>query len=248
MGKLKDFTGQTCGCWQVIERDMHPTSKSHETFWKCVCRNCGNQASVRKTDLDRKPKSCNKCKGEFISETMRKNDNTVWQIGDRYGLLTIIDFSKTNNHHTYVKVQCDCGSEPFDVRLEHLKGQNRNGKTYSCGCLSESGGELKIRQLLEQYNVDFQKQYRIKYNDATMIFDFVIFKNNEIIAAIEYNGEQHYRPVDFFGGEEAFIKQQERDNRKTEYCNTHGINLIWIPYTDYDLISPDYPKLKDFLV
>ena len=132
MGKLKDFTGQICGCWQVIERDMHPTSKSHETFWKCVCRNCGNQASVRKTDLDRKPKSCNKCKGEFISETMRKNDNTVWKIGDRYGLLTIIDFSKTNNHHTYVKVQCDCGSETYDVRLDNLKGKNRNRKTYSC--------------------------------------------------------------------------------------------------------------------
>ena len=72
MGKLKDFTGQTCGCWKVIERDMNPTSKSHETFWKCICTRCGTSASVRKTDLDRKPLACNKCKGEFISETMRK--------------------------------------------------------------------------------------------------------------------------------------------------------------------------------
>ena len=245
MGKLKDITGQTCGCWQVIERDMHPTSKSHETFWKCVCRNCGKQASVRKTDLDRKPKSCNKCKGNIISETMRNTDNSVWQIGDRYGKLVIIGKGEKDDHHTYVKVQCDCGSNPFDVRLEHLKGQG-HGYTVSCGCASESAGEIKIRQLLEKLDIDFQAQYRIKNeNNELMIFDFVIFdKSGKIVKCIEFNGEQHYHPVDFFGGQEAFIKQQERDNRKTEYCNTHAIILQWIPYYDIDLISPDYLNLK----
>ena len=38
--------------------------------------------------------------------------------------------------------------------------------------------------------------------------------------------------------------QVERDNRKTEYCNTHAIILQWIPYYDIDLISPDYLNLK----
>lgn len=244
--KLKnDYTGRICGCWQVIERDMNPISKSHETFWKCVCTRCGTSASVRKTDLDRKPLACNKCKGEFISETMRKNDNSVWQIGDRYGLLTIIEKGHHQGHSTYVKVQCDCGSEPFEVRMEHLKGQS-HGRTISCGCASESAGEVKIRQLLEKLDVDFQAQYRIKNeNNELMIFDFVIFdKSGKIIKCIEFNGEQHYHPIDFFGGKEAFIKQQERDNRKTEYCNTHAIILQWIPYYDVDLISPDYLNLE----
>lgn len=30
---MKDYTGKICGCWKVIERDYHPKSKSHETFW-----------------------------------------------------------------------------------------------------------------------------------------------------------------------------------------------------------------------
>lgn len=251
MGRLlKDYTNKTCGCWQVIERDYNPKSKSHETFWKSKCVICGNEASVRKTDLDKEPRSCNNCKGIIISETMRQSDPSVWQIGDKYGKLTIIgkgEVSRKNysGHHTYVKVQCDCGSESFDVRLEHLKGQH-HGKTISCGCISESAGELKIRTILESLNINFQKQYRIKNeNNEVMIFDFVIFNNNnQIIKCIEFNGQQHYQAIEFFGGEEALKRQKERDNRKTEYCNTHGIILQWIPYYDYDIINSDYLKLK----
>jgi hypothetical protein len=61
--------------------------------------------------------------------------------------------------------------------------------------------------------------------------------NNNIIKAIEYDGEQHFYPVERFGGEKAFIKQKIRDSRKTEFCNTHNIFLQRIPYTDYDNIT-----------
>lgn len=91
-------------------------------------------------------------------------------------------------------------------------------------------------------------QYRIKNkNNEVMIFDFVIFQNGEIKKCIEFNGEQHYKPIDLFGGDEAFKKQQVRDARKTEYCSTHAINLQWIPYFDYDSINPEYLKLNEFL-
>lgn len=228
--KCKDYTDYICGCWKVIERDFNPVSKSHETFWICECQNCGTRASVRKTDLDRFPRFCNNCKGEQLRS---------WKIGDKYGLLTIIDKASSKGNHTYVKVQCDCGSEPFDVRLEHLKGQGDHAKTISCGCLFESSGELKIRQILEEANINFQSQYRIKDDCGNwMIFDFVLFdENNNIIKCIEYNGEQHYKPIEIWGGEKKFQIQKERDQRKTDYCNTHEIKLQWIPYTDFDNIN-----------
>lgn len=75
--KFKDYTGQVCGCWKVIERDYFPTSSSHETFWKCEYLNCGNKASVRKRDLDKKPKSCNNCKGKQL-------EKYPINIGDKY--------------------------------------------------------------------------------------------------------------------------------------------------------------------
>ena len=71
-----------------------------------------------------------------------------------------------------------------------------------------------------------------------MVFDFVILdESNQITICIEFDGEQHFHPVEYFGGEEAFIKQQERDNRKNEWCKENNIKLIRIPYYDFDKIA-----------
>ena len=52
----------------------------------------------------------------------------------------------------------------------------------------------------------------------------------ELSLAFEYNGEQHYRPIEFFGGQEQFNKQCELDQRKQKLCDTHGVELIVIPF------------------
>jgi hypothetical protein len=46
--------------------------------------------------------------------------------------------------------------------------------------------------------------------------------------ALEYQGVQHYRPVEFFGGEEAFLKTRERDLRKREKCIENNCELIYV--------------------
>lgn len=225
---MKDYTNQIHGCWKVLERDKNPKSKSHETFWLCECQNCGSIKSVRKTDLDKNPRSCNNCKGQLTKS---------WQIGDRYGLLQIIGKGTPQGNHTRVLVQCDCGSAPFEVRLEHLKGQNHS-PTISCGCLSKSSGELKIEQCLQDYN--YQTQYIIPELSKFMPFDFAIFKNGKLVCLIEFDGEQHYRPIDFLGGEDKFKVQQANDQRRNQFCREHDIPLIRIPYYDYDKITPEY--------
>jgi hypothetical protein len=53
-------------------------------------------------------------------------------------------------------------------------------------------------------------------------------------AAIEYQGEQHDRPVEFFGGAEAHALTAERDQRKAALCITHGVRLIYVR-KGYDL-------------
>lgn len=45
---------------------------------------------------------------------------------------------------------------------------------------------------------------------------------------IEYQGIQHYKPVEYFGGEEAFIKGQERDARKKRLCRENDCVLIYV--------------------
>ena len=52
--------------------------------------------------------------------------------------------------------------------------------------------------------------------------------NNKYI--IEYDGEQHFKPIDVWGGEEALSNTRERDLIKNKYCFDNNIPLIRIPY------------------
>jgi hypothetical protein len=50
--------------------------------------------------------------------------------------------------------------------------------------------------------------------------------------AIEYQGRQHYEPVPFFGGEEAFTANRVRDQHKAELCEQHGVRMIYFRYDE----------------
>ena len=52
-----------------------------------------------------------------------------------------------------------------------------------------------------------------------------------IQTAIEYQGIQHYRPVEFFGGEEALQQRQELDRVKRQLCEENNVRLIEWPYS-----------------
>lgn len=243
MPRLEDLTGKTFGIWKVIERDLHPKSTSHETFWLCQCQNCGNIASVRKTNLKQQPRSCNNCKGQLIRQIFEEKGitKTPIHVGDRFGLLTIIGPAdkEYKGQKGYWKCKCDCGNI-INVRTSHLLGQGTHSRTISCGCSKISGGELKIKQILENENINFRYQYIIKDFNKFAPFDFAIMDdNNNLIKLIEFDGEQHYKPVDYFGGQEQFEKQKDRDKKKDEYCLNHNIKLQRISYQDYDNINLD---------
>jgi hypothetical protein len=54
---------------------------------------------------------------------------------------------------------------------------------------------------------------------------------------IEYQGLQHYEPVDFFGGAEAFEKNKERDERKRKLCLENNCHLIYVNANyDFEII------------
>jgi hypothetical protein len=55
--------------------------------------------------------------------------------------------------------------------------------------------------------------------------------------AIEYQGAQHFKAVDFFGGEESFKRNIERDSRKKQLCIDNRIHLVEIRYDD--IVSDD---------
>ena len=236
---LKLQPGMRFGDWEVIERDYNPTSKQHSTFWFCKCNICGNIYSVSRDSLvNKKSECCNKCKGEKIRQKAEERGLTTWHKGDRFGMLEVIESAGTKGNHSYVKCKCDCGNI-VNVRVEHLKGTS-HGRTISCGCASKSSGEIKITKILEEANIEFQVQYRIKDFNISSPFDFAIFNNGVLLGLIEYDGEQHFESIDFFGGEEKLKLQQERDERKNKWCKENNIRLIRIPYTEYNNLTIGY--------
>ncbi len=73
----------------------------------------------------------------------------------------------------------------------------------------------------------------------TLPFDFYITKLN---LYIEYNGEQHYRPVQFGGmpiekAKDRFVSQKNRDGIKKKYCYENNLSLLIIPYWEKDNIE-----------
>lgn len=62
--------------------------------------------------------------------------------------------------------------------------------------------------------------------------------------AIEYQGLQHFQPLDFFGGQETFEKTVERDLRKKALCADHGVRLVEVRYD----VSMSDEELKALLL
>lgn len=111
--------------------------------------------------------------------------------------------------------------------------------------MRSSRAEIKIEKILQMTDWHFEEEYEfpdLKSSNGTPLrFDFVIFDDDgKIDFIIEYQGKQHYMPVDKFGGKTALYRQQYNDTLKRRYCATCGYRLIEIPYTEENLISYDY--------
>lgn len=76
----------------------------------------------------------------------------------------------------------------------------------------------EFKDLVFEYSTEWIKPQR---------FDMYLKEYN---IAIEYNGKQHYHPVDIFGGEEGFKICQERDKRKMEKCLQNNCKLFIVRY------------------
>lgn len=226
--KAEDLEGQVFNHLTVIERDFSKKG----TYWLCKC-DCGNPnlKSVRACNLKNgNTKSCGCLRGKNLEERL------VDLTGKRFGKLIVLERSFTKNGRVYWKCQCDCGSTPVNVEGASLK----SGYTNSCGCI-KSKAEMLIKNLFIQMQVDFisEKTFEdLKSKAGTLLrFDFYLPKYN---LCIEYQGEQHYKPVKYFGGKDSFVKQQKYDEEKRKYCKENNIQLIEIPYWDFDKINEEY--------
>ena len=69
----------------------------------------------------------------------------------------------------------------------------------------------------------------------------------ELALAIEHQGEQHYYPIDVFGGKHAFEKTQQRDQRKRALCRENSVAVVDIRFDDPLTIASLRNRLQRWL-
>ncbi len=82
--------------------------------------------------------------------------------------------------------------------------------------------ELSLFDIIRKRYPDTLYQYRPEWLGRQSLDIYV----PSIRTAIEYQGIQHYHPVDFFGGEEALLQRKELDEQKRALCKENGVRLI----------------------
>lgn len=166
---------------------------------------------------------------EYSKEIIQEKAKELW--GNEYTFLDI-DIIKNKNGSKRVLVQHNkCGFKYSVSLYNFLHGQG-------CPRCKISHGEKKVRDYLIKHNFAFQEQYCIETNNTYLKIDFYLEENNKKYA-IEYNGIQHYKPIEYFDGEQGYKKQVIRDNYKKEYCKLNNIELIIIPYNDESLLNSE---------
>lgn len=214
----EDFTGQIINGMKVIKVDPNSGGAGKHKKWICECPLCLNYFSVQSNHLkEKKTGLCPEC------IKIQREDLT----GKRFHHLIVNSMIYPGPYkRTLCSCTCDCGATNIIIQANHLK----NDEIKSCGCL-KSSGEENISKILTNNSVNFERQKTfpgLKYKNP-LYCDFFLPDFNLVI---EYNGEQHYKPVNFYGGEDNLKIIQLRDQIKKNYCIEHNINFLVIRFDE----------------
>ena len=191
--------------------------------WHCRCQ-CGNEIDVDTRNLNSgHTQSCGCLQKEKASA------NTINMLPYENEHIKVLERAGSDDQQVAMwKCLCKyCG------KIFITKGSSiRAGYVKSCGCI-HSENEQKITQLLLKNNIEFATQYTFPdlygIHGGHLRFDFAIFKDGNLSHLIEYNGAQHYIKAQGSWAD-GFEQLKEHDKIKQEYCKTHNIPLIVLPY------------------
>lgn len=142
----------------------------------------------------------------------------------------LIDGFYKNAHSKTIVLKCSYCEKEWKSNWNNLN----SGK--SCPFCQVTEGEGVIMRVLNNLSIKYVYQAKFKElrHKNILSIDFYLPDYN---ICIEYNGKQHYEPVEFFGGKKNFNEQRKRDKIKEKYCKENNIPLLVIPYWEFDNIE-----------
>lgn len=172
-------------------------------------------------------RGCPQCKSHILSNMfVKQHEQYIAEVSVTNQDIEVLE--KYINARTPILHRCKKDGYVWKIAPSNiLNGQG-------CPQCQESNGERKIRHWFLINNIEYiyQKTFDDCIDKKLLPFDFYIKKYN---LCIEFDGRQHFEPVDFAGkGKEWALKQFEiikhHDAIKTQYCKNNNIHLLRIPY------------------
>jgi hypothetical protein len=161
-----------------------------------------------------------------IKKTNRQFINESNQVHDFKYNYDKVDYI---SNQTKVIITCPIHGDFQQRPLSHIQG---NG----CPNCNESRGEKEIAKYLDKNEISYYRQHKFLEckNVFQLPFDFYLPKYR---IAIEFDGKQHYEPMEFFGGVESYNRLKINDKIKSDYCEDNYIDLVRIRYDQIDRIT-----------
>ncbi len=225
---LEDYIKELPNDYEIIDKESYKDSHS---IMKFRHKTCNSVFSKSISDFFYNSQYCKKCsKFKNYKNSMMSNEELI----DRLSKSGYKDISieKYYGRNSLCKVKCATCETIYEDTAYRLYN------TLYCKKCNQSGsnGERLIRKYLINKGIHFEEQK--KFDDLIykgyLRFDFYVPTDNILI---EFDGIQHFKPIDLFGGEDTFRESKIRDSLKNEYCRNKGYTLIRIPYTDIDNIE-----------
>lgn len=214
VNKVKELCGSEYVPLSSYKRAKDKVLMKHNT--------CGYQWYVAPSNFIGRNSRCPRCNhnARLTTKTFKAKMKNI--LGDDYTFE-----SEYKNAHTKVLCKHSCGYS-WLVSPDSLVQGTR------CPRCSSSKGEQLVSEILDSNNIKYvaQKRFNGCYYKKPLPFDFFIPDSK---VCIEYDGEQHFFPVNF-GGEdsnflsERFLKGKNRDSIKDDFCKNEGITLLRLPY------------------
>ena len=226
----KDISNQRFGLLIAIK----PTDqrKNGSVVWECRC-DCGNIHYATAAKLLSTTKSCGCVRKQKLSEMSKNSYKDLTNM--TFGKLKVI--AKTEQRASQGSIiwecLCECGNQVYVSSQDLLSGHN-----ISCGCI-HSKGEFIIKNILCENNISFKSQYHFDdlKDKGLLLFDFAIFRDNDLICLIEYDGRQHFGLSDGWNDAYNYEIIKLHDKMKNQYCKNKNIPLYRIPYFELNKIS-----------
>ncbi|KRN09378.1 hypothetical protein [Liquorilactobacillus mali] len=151
---------------------------------------------------------------EFAKELCDKYDKEYIVVSEYLGAREPIRIKHANCNWVFK-------TTPNDILSTHNNG------CPTCHAISKH--ERFIHQWFVDNNIKDIPQYKVEglKDKKDLRFDFYLPDYNIMI---EYDGKQHYKAVDFFGGKEYKMKLNIHDRQKDKYCKDNNIKMIRLTY------------------